>query len=77
MVGVGGLIGSLVIVSWLIRYNAVPHLIILIVLAGIIATARLYLKQHDQKQIYAGFFLGLLTQISVFIAFLFFNFDKI
>ena len=77
MVGVGGLIGSLVVVSWLIKYNAVPHLMILVVLAGIIATARLYLKQHDQKQIYAGFFLGFLTQILVFSGFLFFNFDKI
>lgn len=77
MVGVGGLIGSLLIVSWLIRYNAVPHVMVLFVIAGVIATARLYLKQHDHKQIYAGFFLGLVTQMTVFLAFLFFNFDKI
>jgi hypothetical protein len=75
MVGIGGLLGSLAVVSFVLKYNAVPQLSVLVLVAGIIATCRLYLKAHEPRQIYSGFFLGLLTQIAVFIGFLLFNFN--
>ncbi len=75
MVGIGGLLGSLIVVSYVLKYNAVPQLSVLVLLAGIIATCRLYLKAHEPKQIYSGFFLGFLTQISVFLLFLIFKFN--
>ena len=73
MVGIGGLLGSLMVIAYTLKYNAVPQMVFLILLAGTIATSRLYLKAHEPKQIYAGFFLGLITQVSVFLSFLFFN----
>ncbi len=75
MVGIGGLLGSLIVVSYVLKYNAVPQIVFLVLVAGTIATCRLFLKAHEPKQIYSGFFLGLLTQISVFLVFLFFNFN--
>jgi hypothetical protein len=75
MVGIGGLLGSLIVVSYVLKYNAVPQIAFLVLLAGVIATCRLYLKAHQPKQIYSGFFLGLFTQISVFLGFLYFNFN--
>jgi hypothetical protein len=75
MVGIGGLIGSLLVVSYVLKYNSVPQISVLIILAGLIAASRLYLKAHEPKQVYSGFFLGLLTQIGVFLGFLFFNFN--
>lgn len=75
MVGIGGLLGSLIVVSYVLKYNAVPQIAFLVLLAGVIATCRLYLKAHQPRQIYSGFFLGLLTQISVFLGFLYFNFN--
>lgn len=75
MVGAGGLLGSLIVVSYVLKYNAVPQIAVLVLIAGLIATCRLYLKAHQPKQIYAGFFLGLLTQVSVFLGFLIFNFN--
>lgn len=75
MVGIGGLLGSLIVVSYVLKYNAVPQLSVLVLLAGVIATCRLYLKAHEPKQIYSGFFLGFLTQISVFLLFLIFKFN--
>jgi hypothetical protein len=75
MVGIGGLIGSLIVVSYVLKYNSVPQISVLFIIAGLIATSRLYLKAHEPKQVYSGFFLGLLTQIGVFLAFLFFNFN--
>lgn len=74
MVGVGGLVGSLMIVSFVIKYNAVPELALLFLLSGVIATSRLYLQAHEPRQIYSGFLLGMFTQILVFLVFFNFNF---
>ncbi len=74
MVGAGGIVGSLIIVSFIIKYNAVPELAALFLLSGVIATSRLYLKAHEPKQIYSGFFLGMSIQIFVFLIFYTFNF---
>lgn len=75
MVGIGGLIGSLLVVSYVLKYNSTPQVSILFIIAGIVATCRLYLNAHQPKQIYSGFFLGFLTQIAVFLCFLYFNFN--
>jgi len=40
---------------------------ILIILTGILASARLHLKAHNQKEIYLGFFIGLIGQFLGFI----------
>ena len=69
MVGIGGLLGSLMFVSFNIKYNAVPELAFLFLLSGVIATCRLYLKAHEPKQIYLGFFLGLFVQVFVSLIF--------
>jgi hypothetical protein len=37
--------------------------IIIILLAGILGSARLHLKAHTTKEIYIGFFLGILTPV--------------
>lgn len=74
MVGIGGLVGSLLVISYVLKFNAVPQMGIVILVAGVIATSRLYLKAHEPKQIYTGFFLGLVTQVTVFLSFLFFKF---
>ncbi len=73
MVGIGGLLGSLMVISYTLKYNAVSQMVFLILVAGTIATARLYLRAHEPRQIYAGFFLGLITQVTVFLSFLFFH----
>ncbi len=75
MVGIGGLLGSLIVVSYVLKYNAVPQISVLVILAGVIATCRLYLNAHEPKQIYSGFLLGLINQIGVFLVFLLFNFN--
>ena len=74
MVGVGGLLGSVIVVSMAIKFNAIPLICVLILLSGLIATGRLYLRAHEPRQIYSGFFLGFITQILIFILFQSFNF---
>lgn len=42
--------------------SILPIAIILIILTGVLASSRLHLKAHNQKEIYLGFFIGLLGQ---------------
>ena len=69
MAGIGGLLGLLIIAAYLIQVNMVPYYIAVILLAGIVGSARLVLHEHKPSQIYAGFILGLLTQLILFIGF--------
>jgi hypothetical protein len=69
-VGIGGLIASLMMVSFVLKYNAVPEIAFLFLLAGLIAAARLYLEAHKPSQVYSGFLLGFATQVVTFVFFL-------
>lgn len=68
MVGVGGLLGVLISVSYLIKFDMTPFYILIIVLAGFIGFARLQLQEHKPSQLYMGFCLGLIVQVSLFFA---------
>lgn len=61
MTALGGMIGA---VFWLGFHFGVWNplvLITLILLAGFLAAARLYLQVHDESEVASGFLLGLLT----------------
>ena len=66
MVGLGGTLGVLISVSYLIRFDMTPYYILTIIIAGIVAFARLFLNEHKPAQIYLGFFLGLIVQTGLF-----------
>lgn len=68
MVGIGGLLGALVAVSWLIRFDMTVYYMAVIIVAGIIGAARLSLKEHNPPQIYLGFMLGFFVQGGLFLA---------
>lgn len=66
MVGIGGMLGVLISVSYLIKFDFTLFYMVIIVIAGLIAFARLNLKEHEPSQIYSGFLLGLIVQTSLF-----------
>lgn len=66
MVGIGGLLGVLISVSFLTKFDMTMFYVLVIVLAGIIGFARLMLNEHKPYQLYLGFLLGLTVQISLF-----------
>lgn len=68
MVGIGGLLGVLISVSYLIKFDMTVFYIAVIVLSGIIGFARLKLDEHKPYQIYTGFLLGLFIQMGLFFA---------
>ena len=63
MIGIGGIVGMIVLVSKLGEHVLLYPLILTILTAGIIAFGRLFLKAHNIQQVIAGFFLGFFCEI--------------
>jgi hypothetical protein len=66
MVGLGGLLGALISTSALIKTDMTLFYIPVIIVAGLTAWARMLLGEHNHRQIYLGFGLGLIVQTSLF-----------
>jgi hypothetical protein len=67
MAAIGGLAGGFFGLSFRFQENPMKILIALILIAGILGTARLMMGKHTRAQIYAGFLLGLVMMLLVFI----------
>ena len=63
MIGIGGLFGALLSVSFVLEVYITPHIILALFTAGLIGTSRLILKAHTHSQLYAGFVLGAFCQM--------------
>ena len=66
MVGMGGLLGVIISVSYLIRFDMTYIYLIIILISGLVGTSRLVLREHRPFQIYFGFAMGFALQISLF-----------
>lgn len=64
--GMGGLVGFVIIMSFEYQLNFNLIIAILFVLSGLIAVSRIKLKAHYQKEVYIGFLLGIMSQIISF-----------
>ena len=65
MIGVGGLVGVLFCASILLGIYITPYLVLALLLAGLIGTARLILNAHTPSQVYVGFAVGVICQLVV------------
>lgn len=80
-VGMGAMVASLFLLKFKMQYgniiinnsedynieiNLYLLILISIVLAGVVGSARLYLKAHTREQIYTGYLLGFLSQLIAF-----------
>jgi hypothetical protein len=63
MVGLGGLLMYLIALSIHFETNITLALSLLVLVTGLTATARLYLKAHGKTQLLIGFFIGFLAQL--------------
>ena len=64
--GIGGIIGFVMVMSYEYRLNFNSLLAGLFILAGLIGVSRLALNAHRPKEIYIGFVLGLISQVISF-----------
>jgi len=69
LVGIGGLIGFLIAFSLRLYTDVLLSLIIAILIAGMLASARLYSKAHKPLQVYSGFLLGFVIMMLVILVF--------
>lgn len=58
---IGGLIGGILALAFRLQENPVAILSFLILIAGLVGTARLILSKHTEAQIYTGLSIGFLT----------------
>ncbi len=63
MIGVGGLAGALICISIMLEIYVTPYIILALLIAGLVGSARLILKAHTQLQLYVGFLVGVICQV--------------
>ncbi len=80
MVGLGGLIAGsitlvfgggygsfeIILLNQIFNINLVLLLMLIVLITGLVASARLYLKAHVTHEIYGGFIIGFISQILAF-----------
>lgn len=67
MLGIGGLVGAFVGLSMVFSVNTSYQLIPIILISGIVGTARLYEESHTPFEVYTGFLTGSLVMMSLFL----------
>ena len=67
MIGVGGMTGALLGLSFRMNTDILVLIIISVILSGLTGYARLKLKAHNQAQIYGGFLCGLFVMLVIFL----------
>ena len=60
---IGGVAGALFVFGEYFAFNPVWWLCLVIILAGILGTSRMILRQHSLAQVVVGFFVGLICAI--------------
>ena len=66
LLSMGAATGYFLLFQQIHNINILPLIIVFILLSGILAASRLHLKAHTSREVYIGFFIGL---ISPFLAF--------
>lgn len=61
MVAMGGVVGGVVIFSFLLNYNPLFWLSFFIVLSGMLGSARIILKHHTLQEVLWGFIIGFVS----------------
>lgn len=62
---IGGVVGALLAFSFLFAFNPTPWLCMSLILAGMVCSSRIILRQHTLSQVLAGFFVGLILAFIV------------
>jgi membrane-associated phospholipid phosphatase len=67
LTGLGGICGMLFILPFFSRLDTTPLLCLFILISGLVAGSRMYLKAHSLFQVLAGFLLGFGLQLLILI----------
>jgi len=65
-VGIGSFLGLILGLTSISSHNLTLLLMVVILVAGLVGSIRLWLGSHKPKEIYTGYFVGLLAQLIAF-----------
>lgn len=60
----GGMVGILIVLLFTSQVNMLAPLLVSLIIAGIIGTARLLLGEHRQPEIWLGYIVGIVVQLA-------------
>ncbi|OSY88616.1 hypothetical protein WH52_02750 [Tenacibaculum holothuriorum] len=63
LLSMGNAIGFFMFLTNTLSFSTLYIIIPLVLLSGLLASSRLHLKAHNNKEVYLGFFLGILGQL--------------
>jgi hypothetical protein len=66
LLSLGISIGFFMVLSSVYNQNLAILIIVLILLSGVLASSRLHLEAHTNKEIYIGFFVGVLSNLGMY-----------
>lgn len=66
LLSMGSALGFFLILTGKYSLSLTPIIMIIILLSGLLASSRLHLNAHTPREVYAGFFLGIISQFLVF-----------
>ena len=69
--GIGGVAGALIVFSAIFGFNPIWWLCGVLILGGVLGTARMILRQHSLAQVLCGFFVGLVCSFYAIVNFTF------
>ena len=58
---IGGVLGALLAFSFMLNFNSVWWLCLVVIASGLVGSSRIILRQHTLTQVTAGFFLGIIS----------------
>lgn len=65
-IGWGAFAATLLVMSTMSSILYLPYFILSIILSGIVISARLYLKSHNESQVYIGFNVGFIAVLAMY-----------
>ena len=60
MAAIGGLVGALLVFSQIFIFNPIYPLCLILIVAGLLGSSRIILRQHTLPQVVGGFLIGTL-----------------
>ncbi|MEQ6123736.1 hypothetical protein AAON49_06005 [Pseudotenacibaculum sp. MALMAid0570] len=66
LVSMGNAVSFFLIISNIYYLSLLPIVMVLILLSGLLASSRLYLKAHTPQELALGFFIGMISQFAIF-----------
>lgn len=65
LLSMGIALGFFLLLNTIYNANFIPIILVIILLSGLVASSRLHLKAHTTKEVYLGFFIGVVCPLVI------------